>query len=140
MGNYKTTMGNYKPEGGVTTVREIDTLSSDFTTTSTTYVAITGMSIVIPNQTGGTSTLIFNGTTRHTTLDTKRWISIHDDGSDVHEIIHRGTANNQLPITNYWPMACDGSTMTARAKTDAGTLTVFGDADTFSSFMAVSIY
>ncbi len=144
MANYKDGVGNYKGgQSGVTTAIEIDTLTSTFSTTSTSIIDITGLSIVIPNQSGGTTTLVFNVSNYHSTTGENHHV-IDDDGSDVKHMTAifggGGGGTDVNETTAYYPMASDGSTIKGRGRVNTGTGFWLGDASNDTSLSAVSIY
>ena len=121
--------------GGATANSVQATITSNFTTTSGTYVDITGLSITVPTITSGKAIIVMTlNTNRSTTGGTQ--YELQDDGVSIAhtEKAYEFTSSSGRPvITCCTVMDSDGSTVKARCYTGGGTLTIYGSSSDFTS-------
>tara|TARA_R110000751_G_scaffold96240_1_gene187785 strand:- start:70 stop:630 length:561 start_codon:yes stop_codon:yes gene_type:complete len=104
--------------GGTTITREIDSLSSSFSTTSNDKVNVTGLSIVLPSS--GDCIVCYNGQAESNGTNSP-FLDLYD-GSTVLAGCEVGLpdASSQVPITLYKSMDMGSETLTIRLKSDGG--------------------
>ena len=102
--------------GGTTITREVDSLSSSFSTNSNTKVAVTGLSIVLPSSGDCIACYVGQAESSGTT---PVWGDMYD-GSAVLAGFESSQidANNQKPCTLYKSMDMGSETLTIRLKSD----------------------
>jgi len=69
--------------GGVTTNSITTTVTSAFSTTSTSFVAVTGMTLTLSNQTGGMAFVHVSGCWENTVADNNCQANISNDGTEI---------------------------------------------------------
>jgi len=113
--------------GGATLTQEKDSMSSGFTTTSTDFTDLTGLTRTLSTITGGycvCSLIIpFENSGTYST-----WFTIANDGAESESSgIRPSTADYQFNMNLTSFESLDGSVITGRAKVSDGTLTINND-------------
>lgn len=114
--------------GGVvaTVTTQIDTITSDFSSTSTTFVNITGASIVVANRSGGSfHANVQAGSGNTDSVNQFSFVTINNDGVD--ELGGCQQIDN-IAMTQGFAAGCigatDGRTLQGRSRSSAGTAIV----------------
>jgi len=136
-------MGSSVPEwgsaGGVTTNIQIDSLSADFSTTSTTPVSI-GLSLTCTNSSGGLCNIAVTGTWWSEPTDYNAYTQLYNDGVAVSNSVRfteLGSTSQRIGYPFVWAVATDGSVLDIRAYVESGT-TVNFDGSTGDTNMVLS--
>lgn len=112
--------------GEATITTQVDTIASDFSSTSTTFVNITGASIVVANRSGGKFHCNLQAGSANTdTIDAFSFVTISNGGTD--ELGGCQQIDN-ISMSQGFVAGCigdtDGRTLLGRSRSSAGTATV----------------
>ena len=125
--------------GGVSTNIQIDSLSSDFSTTSTSPVS-TGLSLTCTNSAGGICNIAVTGTWWSEPTDYNAYTQLYDDGVAVSNSVRfteLGSTSQRIGYPFVWAVATDGSVLDIRTYVESGT-TVNFDGSTGDTNMVLS--
>lgn len=115
--------GSSFSQSGITITREIDALSASFATASTTKTAVTGLSVTLGSS--GDAIIAYNGGLENTNSGINDFVDIFDGTNPIAGTSSStASANQQQDASLYHSMVMDSETITVRAKTNAGTLTI----------------
>ncbi len=130
MANYKDGTGNYKGGGGVTITTQSKNITSNITTTSTSFEDATGMTLTLANRSGGKFVAIAELNISHGTTGNPVFIRFNDGGTTLE------APGWNAPVAAYTGVVTlvitgdlDGGTLKIEWKTNAGTATMYGIAD-----------
>lgn len=117
--------------GGATAETDNAALTSDFTSTSTTFVDITGLEITIGNIANG-KTMMTATITLKRSDDGGMEIVLEDDGSVItstYAQMEEDGSNKERNMCTSHAMDSNGSVIKVQCKTGGGTLTIEGNTD-----------
>ena len=132
--------------GGVTQATQTVTLSSNFTSTSTSFVS-TGLTLTLPNQTDGNSTIMAMGQWRNNDEDQGMELIFTNDDTEIDQtnMGYNGSAISSNPQMLGFFVATfattDGSVIDMKVKTEgAGTALIASSSIGRSSIIEKSLY
>ena len=126
------------PSASATFSTQTVSITSDFTTTSTTFVDVTGMTVTVATRTGGIATTEFNVSATLSAIDAY-FIQIVSSGSAVQPLQHTNPGLGYYAILHLSEASTlDGRVVKLQARINStGTLTISG-AVTTRSYIKVS--
>jgi|TARA_R110002020_G_scaffold238878_1_gene451419 hypothetical protein len=115
--------------GGLTTNRQHDSLTSDFSTTSTTAVSM-GLTLTATTAGGGSSAVLCCGTWWGEPVDDHLYSVLYDDGSAIsgtlmYQVLKNPHDNARWGWCMSWAIPTDGSVLVVRAYVVAGATVAF---------------
>ena len=126
--------------GGLTITTTTTTLgAANFTTTNTTFTAVTNLSVTVQNSAGGTSICSFTGTGYNETSTKDMYWAIMDDGSSIASS-PKALMEPSKPqfIGSYCFQSTDGSVVQVYVKTTSGgTANFYGNNANYESSLHV---
>ena len=132
--------------GGVTQATQTSTLSSNFTTTNSSFTS-SGLSVTLPNQTDGNSTIMAMGQWRNNDEDQNMELIFTNDDTEIDQtnMGYNGSAITGNPQMLGFFVATfattDGSVIDLKVKTDGtGTALIASSATGRSSIIEKSLY
>ena len=109
--------------GGATVTAFSVDLGTSFTTTSTTFVEITGSGVTKPTISGGQCLMNFNSSIQNSG-NGRLYINIEDDSSIVNYIKSEFSVNADTTICGGDTSSADGQTYTLNTLADSGSTTI----------------
>ena len=108
--------------GGATVANVTTNVTSIFTSSTTSYVDITGLTLTKSTISGGISHTCINVTCDSDGASQQVFIALDDNGSDVMIIgMATSSSQNEFPLTVIDNSVADGNTAKGQMKVDAGT-------------------
>lgn len=130
--------------GGVTTNSVTVTVTDGFSTTSTTFVAATGMEITLSTETGGMASVSTGGNWENTVADNNCQGSIFNDGAEISSstVAYSGRAVGRymVPINITANVTTDGSVVALYVRAAAQTCSCNFGADSEGQLKAFEVY
>lgn len=117
----RTSINRGVAPAALTVTTQIDDVGSDFSTTSTSFVDVTGLSVTIANRAGGKFHFIFSAYGDHTISNRVSFVTLNNDGTDeLGGLIESDDSTNPLSFGISCQGDTDGRIVKGRTKTSGG--------------------